>query len=115
MMMMMMTMMMFQGLPASWRLSRVNESYTMSPTYPSIIGVPASVTDEALLRVANFRSKGRLPGVDVMMMMMMMMMMILHLCNACIFSAVVGQQQERGEHLSLQSAQGGCCQQAQCG
>ena len=67
-----------QHMPATWRISRINEAFAMSPTYPclrtlplnnevhllfaALIAVPAEVTDEALARVAQFRSKGRLPG-----------------------------------------------------
>lgn len=53
-----------QGLPSSWRLSRINDAYTVAPTYPAVLGVPASMPDDALTRVALFRSKGRLPALS---------------------------------------------------
>lgn len=45
----------------SWRLSTVNESYVMAPTYPRLLAVPAKVVDDDLRLVARFRAKGRIP------------------------------------------------------
>ncbi|OWZ09929.1 Myotubularin [Phytophthora megakarya] len=44
-----------------WRLSYINEEYELCPTYPSIVGVPASVSDSVLAVASKFRSKGRIP------------------------------------------------------
>ncbi|KAK3099992.1 hypothetical protein FSP39_013159 [Pinctada imbricata] len=51
-----------QGLPTeSWRISKINEKYELSDTYPSVLVVPAAATDEDVRQVATFRTKGRLP------------------------------------------------------
>lgn len=47
-----------------WRISTLNETYLFSKTYPSMIAVPASVTDEELIPVFKYRSKGRLPALS---------------------------------------------------
>jgi len=50
------------GLPnESWTISRVNEKYQICDTYPAILGVPALMSNEELIEVARFRSKGRIP------------------------------------------------------
>ncbi|XP_004365906.2 MTMR2 protein [Capsaspora owczarzaki ATCC 30864] len=50
-----------QKLPKTWRISKANENYALCDTYPSVIAVPSSVNDDFLARVADFRSRGRLP------------------------------------------------------
>ncbi|KAJ3582661.1 hypothetical protein NHX12_000374, partial [Muraenolepis orangiensis] len=51
-----------QGLPnESWAFSRVNSSYELCDTYPSLLVVPSSISDEDLRRVAHFRAKHRIP------------------------------------------------------
>lgn len=53
-----------QGLnnPLShWRISRINEDYELCPTYPALLVVPRSVSDEALQKAAAFRSGRRVP------------------------------------------------------
>ena len=50
------------GIPdASWRMSVVNSSYDVCPTYPNVLVVPADVDDATLRQSAQFRSKGRFP------------------------------------------------------
>ncbi|CAI8029271.1 Myotubularin-related protein 2 [Geodia barretti] len=44
-----------------WRISETNSDYSMCETYPTILGVPASVNDETLVLASQFRSKGRMP------------------------------------------------------
>ncbi|KAJ8526196.1 hypothetical protein ON010_g14983 [Phytophthora cinnamomi] len=44
-----------------WRLSYINDQYELCPTYPSILAVPASVSDSVLTVASKFRSKGRIP------------------------------------------------------
>eukprot|EP01039_Chlorochromonas_danica_P009439 gene9438-10428_t len=44
-----------------WRVSYVNHSYRLCPTYPNLLCVPSTVSDEVLLQAARFRSKHRLP------------------------------------------------------
>ncbi|XP_074651370.1 phosphatidylinositol-3,5-bisphosphate 3-phosphatase MTMR2-like [Tubulanus polymorphus] len=50
------------GIPNdSWRITRANENYELCDTYPQILSVPATATDEDVRHVAAFRSRGRLP------------------------------------------------------
>lgn len=54
-----------QGVPcAAWRLTAVNQSYGVCPTYPRLLAVPSTMTDEDLIKGAAFRSKGRLPALS---------------------------------------------------
>jgi len=46
-----------------FRLSYFNLSYEACPSYPRVLCLPSSVTDEQLTLVAKFRSSGRLPAV----------------------------------------------------
>ncbi|KAG7280418.1 hypothetical protein CRUP_028158 [Coryphaenoides rupestris] len=51
-----------QGLPnESWMFSKVNSSYELCDTYPSLLVIPTSIPDEDLRRVAHFRAKHRIP------------------------------------------------------
>lgn len=47
--------------PSGWRVCAMNDMYKLCPTYPHEFVVPATITDEQLLSVASFRSKGRIP------------------------------------------------------
>ena len=49
------------GVTESWRVSTVNESYALCPSYPTALVVPASIDDACLLAASRFRSKGRAP------------------------------------------------------
>jgi myotubularin-related protein 9 len=53
----------FSKLIASeeWRLSNVNKSYEVCPTYSSVLVVPKVITDEQLIQSAGFRDEGRFP------------------------------------------------------
>lgn len=44
-----------------WRVSAANVNYELSPTYPCLLAVPASATDEDLAVIAKQRSKERIP------------------------------------------------------
>lgn len=56
-----------QGLPNdTWRVSRINESYEFSETYPSVLAVPKHVSDDDLQAVATFRSRSRIPVLSWM-------------------------------------------------
>ncbi|EGZ04615.1 hypothetical protein PHYSODRAFT_535974 [Phytophthora sojae] len=46
-----------------FRITHVNNSYKMSPTYPSAFVVPASVSDGELRKISFFRARGRVPAV----------------------------------------------------
>ncbi|XP_077598764.1 phosphatidylinositol-3,5-bisphosphate 3-phosphatase MTMR2-like [Stigmatopora nigra] len=51
-----------QGLPnESWSITRLNTSYQLCDTYPSLLTVPAGISDEDIKRAAAFRAKRRLP------------------------------------------------------
>jgi hypothetical protein len=44
-----------------WRISTVNATYDVSPSYPSVLVVPSNVDDDLLISSASFRSRGRFP------------------------------------------------------
>lgn len=51
-----------QGLPnESWTISKMNSSYELCDTYPSVLVIPTNITDEDIKRVAVFRAKHRIP------------------------------------------------------
>lgn len=45
----------------AWRLSEVNEDFSLCPSYPRAVIVPRAVDDDALARCARFRQGGRFP------------------------------------------------------
>ncbi|KAG5421304.1 YMR1 [Candida metapsilosis] len=46
-----------------WRMSEVNADYKFCPSYPRILIVPNSISDNVLKHAAKFRSKQRIPAV----------------------------------------------------
>lgn len=51
-----------QGVPNDmWRIATVNHKYELCDTYPSMIAVPNPASDDLLMNVASFRSRGRIP------------------------------------------------------
>ncbi|PNS16019.1 hypothetical protein CAC42_4420 [Sphaceloma murrayae] len=46
-----------------WRLSEINHDYVYSPTYPSVLVVPSSVSDNVLKHGGSYRSKVRIPAL----------------------------------------------------
>lgn len=44
-----------------WRLSNVNKDFKVCPSYPHAVLVPKTITDDMLIKVANFRQHGRFP------------------------------------------------------
>lgn len=44
-----------------WKISKINEQYEVCDNYPAVWAVPAQATDEDLIAVAAFRSRGRIP------------------------------------------------------
>ncbi|XP_073529990.1 myotubularin-related protein 9 [Phyllobates terribilis] len=44
-----------------WRLSEVNQDFSVCPSYPSVVIIPKSIDDESLRKVAAFRQGGRFP------------------------------------------------------
>eukprot|EP00659_Diplonema_papillatum_P005513 gene5513-8391_t len=49
------------ALQSGWRLSTVNANFGLTPTYPELLCVPSSASDELLRSVALCRAKGRIP------------------------------------------------------
>ncbi|XP_056298404.1 myotubularin-related protein 1a isoform X2 [Pseudoliparis swirei] len=50
------------GLPnESWAISKMNSSYELCDTYPSILVIPTHIAEEDVRRVALFRAKHRIP------------------------------------------------------
>jgi hypothetical protein len=47
-----------------WRISFINKNYDLCSTYPSVLAVPASISDETMLKAAKYRSKNRLPTLS---------------------------------------------------
>ena len=45
----------------AWRVSRVNDSYELCPTYPKVLAAPTQISDQELFGVKNFRKRGRIP------------------------------------------------------
>ncbi|KAK2165234.1 hypothetical protein LSH36_53g07021 [Paralvinella palmiformis] len=45
----------------TWKMTKINQNYELSDTYPQVLCVPALATDDDLRQVAAFRSRGRLP------------------------------------------------------
>jgi hypothetical protein len=53
------------GIPdALWRISDVNESYSVCPTYPATVAVPMMINDDQLTQASLFRSRGRFPALS---------------------------------------------------
>lgn len=48
----------------NFRLVTANLEYKLSPTYPTLFMVPASITDQELAIIAEYRSRARIPGED---------------------------------------------------
>lgn len=44
-----------------WRISELNMNYSLCETYPSLLAIPANVSDEILCVAARYRSKRRIP------------------------------------------------------
>nr|XP_018899140.1 PREDICTED: myotubularin-related protein 2 [Bemisia tabaci] len=50
------------GVPNDmWKITKINENYTICDSYPPIWAVPSQVTEEDLRQVVQFRSRGRAP------------------------------------------------------
>ncbi|XP_049597079.1 myotubularin-related protein 9 isoform X3 [Syngnathus scovelli] len=50
-----------EELHERWRLSTVNQDYSVCPSYPPAVIVPKAINDDALKKVAKFRQGGRFP------------------------------------------------------
>ncbi|KAF8319412.1 phosphatases II, partial [Clavulina sp. PMI_390] len=47
----------------AWRFTDVNKDYSICPTYPARLVVPAKISDSTLSYGAKYRSKGRIPAL----------------------------------------------------
>lgn len=53
------------GLPnAQWRITTINQNYELCPTYPAVLAVPQSISDDQLILASKFRSKNRFPTLS---------------------------------------------------
>ena len=46
-----------------WRLTNLNQNYSLSKTYPNLIVVPATLSDEVIAAAASYRTKSRFPAL----------------------------------------------------
>lgn len=46
-----------------WRITHVNENYKFCPSYPNLMIVPSTISDNVLKHAAKFRSKQRIPAI----------------------------------------------------
>ncbi|KAI9931872.1 hypothetical protein MW887_010456 [Aspergillus wentii] len=44
-----------------WRISQINSDYAFSPTYPAILPVPCTISDNTLNYAGRYRSRARVP------------------------------------------------------
>eukprot|EP01090_Pellita_catalonica_P021492 TRINITY_DN8064_c0_g1_i1.p1 TRINITY_DN8064_c0_g1~~TRINITY_DN8064_c0_g1_i1.p1 ORF type:complete len:768 (+),score=133.04 TRINITY_DN8064_c0_g1_i1:257-2305(+) len=49
-------------LSSKFRITRLNENFKISPTYPPLMLIPKDITDKQIEKIANYRSKGRMPA-----------------------------------------------------
>jgi myotubularin-related protein 6/7/8 len=50
-----------KGMDRGWRISQINTDYLFSPTYPALLPVPSSISDNVLNYAGRYRSKVRIP------------------------------------------------------
>lgn len=50
-----------KGVDRGWRISTINLDYTFSPTYPALLPVPSTISDNVLKHAGAYRSKVRFP------------------------------------------------------
>ena len=50
-----------KGVDRGWRISKINLDYTFSPTYPALLPVPSSISDNTLNYAGRYRSRVRIP------------------------------------------------------
>ena len=46
-----------------WRML-INHDYSVCATYPTLLGVPAAVSDELVVNASAFRSRNRFPALS---------------------------------------------------
>lgn len=50
-----------KGIDRGWRISKINTDYGFSPTYPALLVVPSSISDNTLNYAGRYRSRVRIP------------------------------------------------------
>jgi myotubularin-related protein 6/7/8 len=50
-----------KGADRGWRISKINLDYTFSPTYPALLAVPSTISDNTLNYAGRYRSRVRIP------------------------------------------------------
>ncbi|TAQ87853.1 hypothetical protein B7494_g3817 [Chlorociboria aeruginascens] len=50
-----------KGIDRGWRISKINLDYSFSPTYPALLPVPSTISDNTLNYAGRYRSKVRIP------------------------------------------------------
>lgn len=50
-----------KGVDKGWRISRINIDYGFSPTYPALLPVPSTISDNTLNYAGRYRSRVRIP------------------------------------------------------
>ena len=53
----------YNSINCGWRISSANENFGICESYPRVLVVPSSISDEALQNVKNFRATRRIPVV----------------------------------------------------
>lgn len=52
-----------KGVDRGWRISKINVDYGFSPTYPALLVVPSSISDNTLNYAGRYRSRVRIPAL----------------------------------------------------
>lgn len=50
-----------KGADRGWRISKINTDYSFSPTYPALLAVPSTISDNTLNYAGRYRSRVRIP------------------------------------------------------
>ncbi|EKD20199.1 protein phosphatase [Drepanopeziza brunnea f. sp. 'multigermtubi' MB_m1] len=50
-----------KGVDRGWRISKINTDYVFSPTYPALLPVPSTISDNTLNYAGRYRSRVRIP------------------------------------------------------
>lgn len=50
-----------KGVDRGWRISKINTDYGFSPTYPALLPVPSTISDNTLNYAGKYRSRVRIP------------------------------------------------------
>jgi myotubularin-related protein 6/7/8 len=52
-----------KGVDRGWRISKINVDYGFSETYPALLPVPSSISDNTLNYAGRYRSRARIPAL----------------------------------------------------